>query len=520
MESDLKKTLKLKIRQPNLKSLRDLSNKLKNSQRRTFVVRFGKLLNLLEVTVQEGALTALAQFYDPPLRCFTFQDFQLAPTIEEFEQILDIPLGNKKPYLYMGHYPSLATTAATLGIGVRALASKKKMKGGVEGFSRAYLEGYALCLAENEKWDGFMDVLALIIYGIVLFPNIEDFIDFAAIDVFLAYKHERRSLIPTILADTYHTLNLHHERKGGMFLCCLPTLYLWFMTHMFKKGRQIETISKSEPAHNIASLSEKTIVGYSCEQDIREGICQCGDFPNVPLMGTKGCINYNSTLVIRQFGYPIRIPPTEDSITPFIVYEMSKDLDMLNRIRRAWDRVIKKGRELGKRSYTVEGSYHQWLCERVKKVKLPFRSSVPVIEETTIQDPMSLEEIEELKKELEKSKNEKEALKKELIQTRQEHKASQEEITKVKKYLELANKRARIEEECKLNTRSCLEVAATELKLRRGERDEARVNSEQWREAWKKSKEAERNAQRQPEDLKQQLKRVVVEYESRVQDEK
>ncbi|XP_020205173.1 spindle pole body component 110-like [Cajanus cajan] len=199
---------------------------------------------------------------------------------------------------------------------------------------------------------------------------------------------------------------------------------------------------------------------------------------------------------------------------------MSKDLDMLNRIRHAWDRVIKKGRELGKRSYTVEGSYHQWLCERVKKVKLPFRSSVPVIEETKIQDPMSLEEIEELKKELEESKNEKEALKKELIRTHQEHKASQEEITKVKKYVELANKRARIEEERKLNTRSCLEAAATELKLQRGERDEARVNSERWREAWEKAKEAERSAQRQLEDLKQKLKRVVAEYESRVQDEK
>jgi len=36
-------------------------------------------------------ITAFAQYYDPPVRAFTFQDFQLVPTLEEFEQILDYP---------------------------------------------------------------------------------------------------------------------------------------------------------------------------------------------------------------------------------------------------------------------------------------------------------------------------------------------------------------------------------------------------------------------------------------------
>jgi len=33
-----------------------------------------------------------------------------------------------------------------------------------------------------------MDVLTLAIYGIFLFPNIEDFVDYLAIDVFVAVK--------------------------------------------------------------------------------------------------------------------------------------------------------------------------------------------------------------------------------------------------------------------------------------------------------------------------------------------
>ena len=53
-------------------------------------------------------ITSLAQYYDQSLRCFTFGDFQLAPTIEEFEGVLGCPLGVRKPYLFSGFYHSMA----------------------------------------------------------------------------------------------------------------------------------------------------------------------------------------------------------------------------------------------------------------------------------------------------------------------------------------------------------------------------------------------------------------------------
>ena len=31
-----------------------------------------------------------------------------------------------------------------------------------------------------------MDVLALTVYGVMLFPNIEDFVDYTTIDIFIA----------------------------------------------------------------------------------------------------------------------------------------------------------------------------------------------------------------------------------------------------------------------------------------------------------------------------------------------
>ncbi|RDX73293.1 hypothetical protein CR513_47124, partial [Mucuna pruriens] len=83
----------------------------------------------------------------------------------------------------------------------------------------------------------------------------------------------------------------------------------------------------------------------------REGvICHCGTFPNIPLMGTRGCINYNLVIALRQSGYPIMSPPTKEAITPFLVHNMGPDnVGVLRSIRRAWERVGRKGPELGSR---------------------------------------------------------------------------------------------------------------------------------------------------------------------------
>jgi len=64
---------------------------------------------MIEVSVE--AIASLVQYYDQPLRCFTFGDFQLLPTVEEFEGILGRPLGGRKPYLFFGLYPSMVRIA-------------------------------------------------------------------------------------------------------------------------------------------------------------------------------------------------------------------------------------------------------------------------------------------------------------------------------------------------------------------------------------------------------------------------
>lgn len=46
------------------------------------------------------------------------------------------------------------------------------------------------------------------------------------------------------------------------------------------------------------SLIAKDISWYSCEDDGVEIIFSCGDFPNVPVIGTKGYSKYNLVLAL------------------------------------------------------------------------------------------------------------------------------------------------------------------------------------------------------------------------------
>lgn len=91
--------------------------------------------------VQTKVFTNLSQVYDPSLRSFVFQDYQLTPTLEEFERILDLPLKGKSPYRGIGYIPKVEDIANALKINVQDLVANVKRKGNVKGFLREYLEG-------------------------------------------------------------------------------------------------------------------------------------------------------------------------------------------------------------------------------------------------------------------------------------------------------------------------------------------------------------------------------------------
>jgi len=62
-------------------------------------------------------------------------------------------------------------------------------------------------------------------------------------------------------------------------------------------------------------------------------VYQCARSVNVPLIGTKGCINYNPVLAQRQFGYPIARAPTSAILEPLLVlYKEDSSTEILSEL--------------------------------------------------------------------------------------------------------------------------------------------------------------------------------------------
>ena len=106
----------VKVKNLEVASLRKLGQRMDQVQHQSFSRVYGKIWDLAMIEVLVEAIASLTQYYDQSLRCFTFGDFQLAPTIEEFEGILGCPIGGRKPYLFSGYYPSMARVAGVVKI--------------------------------------------------------------------------------------------------------------------------------------------------------------------------------------------------------------------------------------------------------------------------------------------------------------------------------------------------------------------------------------------------------------------
>lgn len=85
-----------------------------------------------------------------------------------------------------------------------------KPKGGTHCFALKILVDKVVTFAEDESWDAFNTIFAFIIYGIVLFPNMEEFVDLDSIYLFMG-----KNPVPTLLADTYYFFHVRNQKRKG-----------------------------------------------------------------------------------------------------------------------------------------------------------------------------------------------------------------------------------------------------------------------------------------------------------------
>ena len=87
-----KRGFKITVGVDSWDSLKNLSNVLPQEHRKSFNLKYGRILDLLSIEVKAPALSALAQYWNSDLRCFELPNVDIAPTIEEYAYMLRIPV--------------------------------------------------------------------------------------------------------------------------------------------------------------------------------------------------------------------------------------------------------------------------------------------------------------------------------------------------------------------------------------------------------------------------------------------
>ena len=164
-----------------------------------------------------------------------------------------------------------------------------------------FLTGKATVIAQNGSMNALEAIFVLLIYDLALFPNIDGFIDVNAIRIFLI-----GSFVPTLLGDMYFSLHLRNSKGGGTIVCCIPLLYKWFILHLPQTPVLLENKQCLRWSQRLMSLTNDDIVWYDFALGSLDIIDNCGEFSNVPLIGTQGGINYNPALARHQLGFPLR----------------------------------------------------------------------------------------------------------------------------------------------------------------------------------------------------------------------
>ncbi|XP_058775408.1 uncharacterized protein LOC131649676 [Vicia villosa] len=290
---------------------------------------------------------------------------------------MDIPIPDQIPYTGEEGGPKLENIAAALHLPKAEINEVWINRRDYSGIPVDFLYEKAKILAKALSMDALESVLTLLIYGQVLFHRCDKVVDRVAIRIFLS-----KNPVPTLLGDLLHSINARVSKRQGCVLGCIPLLHKWFISHLPRSViRNEEGLTWIQ---RIMKLSYDDIIWYPKEFEGIQLFDRCGEFPNVPLLGTRGGITYNPILARHQFGFALKDKPRS-------IYLSAEDFDYGSDTAgkkglfiKAWSEVWKVGiRDLGRRNYIPSDLYFKWVYDRVVEFGIPYPSDTPVVPRIT-----------------------------------------------------------------------------------------------------------------------------------------
>ncbi|MFQ6636976.1 hypothetical protein Gotur_014067 [Gossypium turneri] len=226
--------------------------------------------------VDKHLFRALAQYWNPAYCCFTFGKVDLVPTVEEYMTLLRFTkIQADKVYSRAANISTfLKKLMSITGMSEQWVIARIKQKGDSKYIHWKNLRGFILAHLDMKKR---VDVFALSIYSLVVFPKALGHVDEVISDLFDRFD-KKVTPVPTILAEIFRFLNACRRTGEGSFIGCAQLLLAWFHSNFWK----VEDVEWRAP------LMIPDEILY-----------RCGDFDWVPLLGIWGAIRFVPLLVLR-----------------------------------------------------------------------------------------------------------------------------------------------------------------------------------------------------------------------------
>ncbi|KAG8480283.1 hypothetical protein CXB51_024848 [Gossypium anomalum] len=185
-------------------------------------LNYGDLPYLLDIKVDKHLFQAMVQFWNPVYSCFTFGEVDLVPTLEEYTTLLRCPrIQGNKAYVRAANLPTFMKKLMMItGMSEQWAAARIQQKGDGKCIPWASLRNLILAHPDVKRR---VHVLALSIYGLVIFQKEMGHIDEAVADLFDRLG-KQNTPVPAILAETFRSLNACRRVGEGRFIGCAQLL--------------------------------------------------------------------------------------------------------------------------------------------------------------------------------------------------------------------------------------------------------------------------------------------------------
>ncbi|KAG8503593.1 hypothetical protein CXB51_001622 [Gossypium anomalum] len=167
--------------------------------------------------------------------CFTFGKVDLVPTVEEYTALLRCPRFQiDRIYSRAASVPTFWKKLMTItGMSEQWTTARIKEKGECKCISWDALKGLILTHPDETKR---VDVFALSLYGLMVFPRALGYMDEATTDLFHGLSKRVTSVL-AILAETFRSLGTCRKAGAGRFVGCAQLHLAWFYSHFQLKNK-------------------------------------------------------------------------------------------------------------------------------------------------------------------------------------------------------------------------------------------------------------------------------------------